>query len=405
MKKFDWSDCKNILCIRPDNMGDVLMTQPPLRAFKQTLPERKITLLTSKMGAEIAPKLPEVDELITFDVPWIQTNVIGNGGKAIQNLAGKLEAKNFDAAAIFTNYSQSALPTAMICYLAHIPQVLGYSRENPYKLINNWLPDDEPFSFPVHGVQRQLNLAAAAGASIRDKSMHLTVEKKSEETVLQKLEDEGINTAMPWLMIHPGVSEDKREYPPSLYGEAAEILAKQGYQILVTGLKCEDALASAVARASTVECYNLAGRLSLDDFIALINLAPVIVSNNTASVHIASAVNTPVVDLYARTNPEHTPWMVASRTLYFDVPKKIQSKNTTLVHTTPGEKLPDPQPADIALAVRELREGVPIEESKIAAVKMNWLNERSNGTHTHLQQKRRAGSNTFKPLFSKLKGI
>ncbi len=405
MKKYDWSGCKNILCIRPDNMGDVLMSQPALRALKQSLTDRKITLLTSKMGAEIAPKLPEVDDTIEFDVPWIKTNAIGNDSKAIENLAKKMKAKKFDAAAIFTNYSQSALPTAMICYLADIPQVLAYNRENPYKLINNWKPDDEPFSFPVHGVQRQLNLVAAAGASTVDKRMRLTVEKESEKAALRKLEKEGIDTKKPWLIMHPGVSEDKREYPAGLYGQAAELLSNQGYQVVVTGLQCEGKLASGVVETSKNECFNLTGKLSLDNFIALISMAPVIVSNNTASVHSAAAVKTPVVDLYARTNPEHTPWMVENRTLYFDVPESIQSKNTTLVHTTPDCESPYPKPEDIALAVHELREGIPAEESEIASVKMNWSNERSNGTHTNLQSKRRAGSNTFKPLLSKLKRI
>ncbi len=405
MEQFDWSACKNILCIRPDNMGDVLMTQPALRALKQSLPDRKITLLTSKPGAEIAPKLPEVDELITFDLPWIKTDAMDNDNKAVENLVSEIKTNDFDAAVIFTNYSQSALPSAMICYLAAIPQVLAYSRTNPYDLINNWLPDNEPFEFPVHGVQRQLNLVEAAGAVITDKKMRLTVEKNREKAVLEKLTAEGFNMQKPWLVLHPGVSEDKRKYPPMLYGKASELLTQKRYQILVTGLKCEDNLAKCVVRSSGAECFNLAGKLSLDDFIALIGLASIIVTNNTASVHIAAAVNTPVVDLYARTNPEHTPWMVAHRTLYFDVPKSIRSKNTTLVHTTPDKRERLPQPNDIATAVDELLGGVPLTNSEISAEKMNWSYERSNRSHTHLQPEHGAGGDAHRPLFSILEGV
>ncbi|HET6528305.1 MAG TPA: lipopolysaccharide heptosyltransferase II [Balneolaceae bacterium] len=402
MKKYDWSNCKNILCIRPDNMGDVLMTQPAMRALKKSLPGRKITLLTSMMGAEIAQKLPEVDDIMVFDVPWIRTKAEDNDSEAIHELVSKLKTRNFDAAAVFTNYSQSALPTAMVCYLAEIPQVLAYSRENPYKLINNWMPDHEPFSFPVHGVQRQLDLVAATGACSPDKKLHLEVSKDTEEAALQKLKSEGLDPESPWLIMHPGVSEDKRKYPVELYGQAAKLLAAEGYQILITALECEKDLAKGVRRTAGDSTFNLAGKLSLDDFIALINLAPVIISNNTASVHVAAATGTPVVDLYARTNPEHTPWMVENRVFYFDVPRSIQSKNTTLVHTTPHNKMPSPGPRDIAVAVKELIEGVPLEKSDIPIEMMNWSNGKSNGTHTYLQQERRFSSNAYVPLLSEL---
>lgn len=371
MKKYDWKHCKNILCVRPDNMGDVLMTQPALRALKQSSSARKITLLTSNRGAQIANMLPEVDQLMVFDVPWIQTREHANSN-SIQRLIKRIQTKNFDAAAIFTNYSQSALPTAMICYLAGIPQVLAYSRENPYKLINNWVPDREPFSFPVHGVQRQLNLVAAVGAFTTEKKMHLEMPKMAEE--LKVFEVEGIDQEQPWLIMHPGVSEDKRKYPVKLYGRAARLLAQEGFQVLVTGADCEDNLTMGVVREAGRGSFDLAGKLSLNAFIRLIDQAPVVVSNNTASVHIAAAVGTPVVDLYARTNPEHTPWMVESRVFYFDIPEKIRSKNTTLIHTTPKKKMPAPQPADIVDAVRELIEGVPLERSKISLEVMNWSN-------------------------------
>src|SRR5256885_2042623 len=68
----NWNNRRIILCIRLDNMGDVLMSQPAMRALKQTVPGRKITLLTSSAGASIARFIPEVDEIIPFDVPWVK---------------------------------------------------------------------------------------------------------------------------------------------------------------------------------------------------------------------------------------------------------------------------------------------------------------------------------------------
>jgi ADP-heptose:LPS heptosyltransferase len=72
---------------------------------------------------------------------------------------------------------------------------------------------------------------------------------------------------------------------------------------------------------------SLAGRLSFEELAALIARAPLLVSNNTSAVHLASAVSTPVVDLYALTNPQHTPWRVPSRVLFEDVPCRFCYKS------------------------------------------------------------------------------
>src|SRR5687768_16016020 len=68
----NWKNQTNLLCIRLDNMGDVIMSQPAMRALKASVPGRKITLLTSSAGAAVAPFIPEVDEIIAFDVPWVK---------------------------------------------------------------------------------------------------------------------------------------------------------------------------------------------------------------------------------------------------------------------------------------------------------------------------------------------
>lgn len=67
----DWSDCKNILCIRPDNMGDLLMSSPAIRALKETF-ESKITVLTSSMAKGISRLIKEIDEVIVYDFPGLR---------------------------------------------------------------------------------------------------------------------------------------------------------------------------------------------------------------------------------------------------------------------------------------------------------------------------------------------
>jgi ADP-heptose:LPS heptosyltransferase len=122
---------------------------------------------------------------------------------------------------------------------------------------------------------------------------------------------------------------------------------------LLTGSKAEWNYVETIRQAIGEKAYNLAGGFPLEVFIGLVAQAPVLISNNTGPVHIASAVGTPVVVLYAMTNPQHTPWMVPNRVLYFEVPERLRSRNQLLQHF-PEPAEPRASPERIVRAVQEL---------------------------------------------------
>ncbi|HYH57102.1 MAG TPA: glycosyltransferase family 9 protein, partial [Anseongella sp.] len=195
-----WDDFRNILCVRPDNMGDVLMTSPAIRALKNSGKDRKITLLTSGTGSRIAKFIPEIDDIIEFDLPWYKHEA--DSGALVSDLTEKLREGHFDAAVIFTVYSQNPLPTAMLCYLAGIPSIAGYCRENPYRLMTHWIPDEEPLYKIRHEVTRQIDLVRSLGAEPAQEELSLEVPQGAGEKALAKLRAAGLNTEEPWLIIH-----------------------------------------------------------------------------------------------------------------------------------------------------------------------------------------------------------
>src|ERR1700756_5351730 len=138
-----WTSARRILCVRLDALGDVLMTTPALRALKQTMPGLHITLLTSPAGAEAAALIPEVDEVLTYEAPWMKATRPRGCSKADWAMAELLRQRRFDAAVVFTVYSQNPLPAAFLCYLADIPLRLAHCRENPYQLLTHWVKDPE----------------------------------------------------------------------------------------------------------------------------------------------------------------------------------------------------------------------------------------------------------------------
>jgi ADP-heptose:LPS heptosyltransferase len=96
----------------------------------------------------------------------------------------------------------------------------------------------------------------------------------------------------------------------------------RGCRAVLTGVESERSLVAGILDEAGVPALSLAGRLKLGELAALIEASPLLISNNSGPIHLAAALGTPVVDIYAQTNPQHTPWMVAHRVLSRDVPCK-----------------------------------------------------------------------------------
>jgi len=356
----DWNNCKNILCIRADNMGDLLMSSPAIRALKETF-NCKISLLTSAMGNWIASFIKEIDEVIVADLPWVKTKKPVDE-KETKDLIEQLTKKNFDGVVIFTVYSQNPLPAAMLTYLAGIPRRLAYCRENPYNLLTDWVVEKEPFSFIKHQVERDLDLVRSINATTQNDKINIEISKSAKESAIRKIKDAGVDLEREWLIIHPGVSETKREYPEENWIGTGKLLRDElDFQLLVTGSSSEKELCARIRNNIGDNSFALAGLLSIEEFIALISMAPLVISVNTGTVHIAAATQTPVIVLYALTNPQHTPWKVKSSVLFYSVKEELRSKNQVVTYVTENlmeKKLEPPSPAEIINETKKLLEKV-----------------------------------------------
>lgn len=310
----DWKNVRRLLCVRLDSIGDVLMSTPAIRAFRETL-GCHVALLTSPAGAAAGRRVPEVNEVIEFAAPWMKAT--GEAPTADAAMIDRLRAGRFDAAVIFTVYSQSPLPAAYLCYLAGIPLTLAHCHENPYRLLTDWVRDPEPQQLVRHEVRRQLDLAAAVGCITSNVRLSFTVPARARTRIRRLIRPH----ARPLVVVHPGASAASRRYPAESYARAIDLLIDEtGCEAVFTGDAWEEELVSTVRAAMRGPSRSLVGRLSLAELGALIDEADLLVSNNTGPAHVAAALGTPVVDLYALTNPQHTPWEVPSRVLNHDVP-------------------------------------------------------------------------------------
>lgn len=353
----EWRTARRILAIRLDNLGDVLVTTPAIHAIKATLPHARITLLASPVGAQPGQLNPDIDEVIIYQAPWMDPwHKLPRDPEREQRMIALLREQQFDGAIIFTSFRQSPLPAAYLCYLADIPLRVAASIDGPGSLLTT--RHKHPAQM-MHEVERGLDLVGAIGMTTTEQDLVLRVPETARawlDHAFPFLEcgarhaakgttSHQANPTNPLIVIHPGCSMPARTYPWEMYAELADILIAQlGATVVVTGADAEQELVAQICHRMRHPALPLAGELPFPSFCALIAAADLTITNNTGPMHIAAALKTPVVALFALTNPPEQwgPWRVPHRQLYHDVPCRIcysricPYEHECLRHVTPG---------------------------------------------------------------------
>lgn len=295
-----WLEARNILAIRLDNAGDVLMLGPALRAIRETAPEARLTLLASPAGSAAAPLLPWLDSVITWRASWQDLGRLAFSPEREMELIARLRARAFDAALIFTSFSQTPHAPGYACYLAGIPLRAGASKEFGGAVLTDELrgaPDD------LHQVDRNLRLVEALAFHTSDRRLHAAIAPEARRNAGQLLARHGADFASPYILLHPGASAGARRYPPERAGAVARGLLDRGYQVVITGTEREAGLIGRIAARAEGVCV-LTAATTLPEYAALIERAALVVCGNTLPLHLADAVGTPVVALYSGTDLE-----------------------------------------------------------------------------------------------------
>ncbi|MGE5222662.1 MAG: glycosyltransferase family 9 protein [Omnitrophica WOR_2 bacterium] len=298
----EWLNVRRILAVRLDNIGDVVMLSPALRAIKQAMPEAHITLLASPGGSLVAPLIPWIEDVITWRALWQDiSGAIQMNPEREQELVSLLHSYQFDAAVIFTSFSQSPYPPAYACYLAGIPLRLGHSNEFGGGVLSHWAkPPDES----GHQVDRNLSLLAHIGIENTNRHMELMIPDEAQHSLDQKMLLLGLDPQEPFIALAPGASAAARRYDVKRFAMVVqEISAITGLPQVILGSAGEADKISPVTNLATPDgpVFSLVGQTSVPELAALIQRASLLVANNSASLHIADAYEKPVVILYSGT--------------------------------------------------------------------------------------------------------
>jgi ADP-heptose:LPS heptosyltransferase len=293
----------HVLAVRSDSLGDVLVTGPALRALRAG--GERLTLLCGPRGRAAAELLPAVDEVLCFHAPWIDPEPVPVRRTEIAGLVERVEALRVDRAVIFTSFHQSALPMALVLRLAGVPWIGAISTDYPGSLLDlRHRVDDD-----IHEVERALSLAAAAGFALPE---------GDDGRLAVRAAPPPVDLPRPFVAVHPGASVPARAWSPERHGELVRALAAQGRAVVVTGASDERTLTAKVASGA----IDLGGCTDLGGLAAVLAGAEAVIVANTGPAHLAAAVGTPVVSLFAPTVPavRWRPWGVPHVLLHARVP-------------------------------------------------------------------------------------
>ncbi len=273
--------------VRPDRVGDVVLSTPVYHTLKQSFKDCFVGALVSSYTSSLLNGNPNIDVIITDDPE-------GKGGAGFRQKVREIRSHKFDAALLL-------MPTQRLAYmlfLAGIPYRVGVGHIL-YEVITL-----------MHGVSRQkynplrhesdymLDLARRVGAKETWTKPEIFLTEKESRSARDYLERKGFDTAGPIVCVHPGSGHSSPNWNVGRYAELAERLLKSGVHVLVTGSKSERELERAFSEAGNRGARTAFGELSLRELAAVISSVGVFVSSSTGPMHIAAAVGTPTVSMF-----------------------------------------------------------------------------------------------------------
>ncbi|WP_280486029.1 glycosyltransferase family 9 protein [Nocardia cyriacigeorgica] len=246
-----------------------------------------LTFRAAPRGRAAAHLLPGVDEVLEFAAGWVDFDRPPVTARVIDDLVAAIVARQIDEALIFTSFHQSPLPLALVLRMAAVPRICAISTDYPGSLLDVRHAVDEDVPEPI----RALSLAAAAGYPSADSAL----------AVRDELPDVRALTGEPgYVVVHPGAAVPARRMSARRSRSMVAALADAGHRVLVTGGPGETELTATV---SGDHALDLGGATDLPMLAAVLREARVVVAPNTAAAHLAAAVGTPVVSLFAPVVP------------------------------------------------------------------------------------------------------
>ena len=288
LKYFDPEKVKNILIVSSTAIGDTLLSTPAIRAIRERYPDTKIIAHFNIKNMELFENNPHIDGIIPYY----------GGYKRFFKTVREFRRNRFDVALILHGNEPQATPMA---YLSGADFIVKLPNSSDYNFL---LSNREPivrWDDMGHGIEQRLKVAALIGCSNKDKRMVLPVDRDDEDAVSGFLKSEGIKDDDILIGFQVGASTVSRMWFAERFVELGKrlITAYPTTKIVITGSPDEKKHCEQIDREIGGRVIVSAGKLPLRQIPALVKRFKVLVTGDTGIMHVAIAVGTPVVALYA----------------------------------------------------------------------------------------------------------
>ncbi len=280
-------DVKNILLVRIDRIGDVILSLPMLPLLRRRYPKASISVLMRQYTRELVDQNSCVDEVLIYE----NESSIGS----LLTILKGIRRKRFDIAII----PYARFRPALLMFLAGIHVRVG-SGYRWYSFLFNRRVFEHRKDAKRHEVEYNLNLLRALGIeSEEEPEFEFSISPSAVASVDSMLAANSISSHDRFVVLHPGSGGSSRDWSAENFSNLGnEVQGRLGIKVVVTGGKGEEGLVGKVAAGMNKAPLSVVGRLSLMDLGALIRRAEVFVSNSTGPMHVAALVGTPVVAFF-----------------------------------------------------------------------------------------------------------
>lgn len=302
---------EKILIVQTAFLGDVILTTPLLKAAKKLHPQSLLSFVLIPETREVLAHNSLVDEIILYDKRKKEKPF-----KNFVSLVREIRNKNFTKAII----PHRSLRSASLCYLARVPQRIGFDKSAGSFLFTRKVK----YQTGLHEIERNLSLLGDFPSNHRQEFLpELFPVEDDFAKAEQLLENSGLDTSDALVAMAPGSVWATKRWLPERFAEVADLLIKGSKTgIVFVGSKEDEKLCHHISKMMDQKSIIAAGKISFLQSAALISKCDVILSNDSAPVHMAVAMGTPVVEIYGSTVPEFgfAPWgdrnLIIQKSLY-----------------------------------------------------------------------------------------
>jgi lipopolysaccharide heptosyltransferase II len=296
---------KRILVVRTDMLGDVVLTMPAIRALHQSYPDAELDMVLLPSSAGIVQGQPGITTIFTCDPNnWLGAIVDGGVRREVQELVSSLRSRHYDLGVSICGDWGS-----IITRLSGAKRRVGYADEAyPYFMTDP--VSGGRYTIRQHEIYYGLSLAKHAGGDIEADNQYpsLAVSLSARERISQLFQTHGIDSGQKVIAFHVGSRNGQaKRWPLPLWAQLADMVISQypEFVIVLVGAPNDKALAQSVLHRihTHKKVIDLTGETNLQELIALLKQAMVIVTGDSGPLHIAEAVGTRVVAIHGPTDP------------------------------------------------------------------------------------------------------